>query len=164
MGRLLTICAGLLLVAARAEAHALYAEARLKGDRVTVEAFYSDNTPAQNARIVVADKKGVEIASGRTDESGSWRFPRPKAGNYEVTVDAGEGHRARVPIAIPSDPSVGADSRNSDEGGVVVTAGPTRAELIRLPWLRVIIGLGAIAALGGALWLATRRSSAPGRE
>jgi nickel transport protein len=159
MGRHLTVCAGLLLVTARAEAHALHAEARLKGDRVTVEAFYSDNTPAQNARIVVANKKGVEIASGRTDESGTWEFPRPKGGSYEVAVDAGEGHRARVPIAIPSDPSIGAESRNSDDGGVVVTAGPTRAELTRMPWLRVIIGLGAIAALAGALWLATRRGN-----
>jgi hypothetical protein len=160
MGRLLTVCGILLLFAARAEAHALHAEARLKGERVTVEAFYSDNTPAQNARIVVHDKKGVEIASGRTDESGAWQFPRPKSGSYEVTVEAGDGHRTRVPIAIPSDPRIAAESGSAAEGGVVVTAGPTRAELTRLPWLRVIIGVGAIATLAGALWLATRRSAA----
>jgi hypothetical protein len=158
MGRLLTVCGIVLLVAARAEAHALHAEARLKGERVTVEAFYSDNTPAQNARILVHDKKGIEIASGRTDESGAWQFPRPKSGSYEVTVETGDGHRTRVPIAIPSDPRIAAES--GSEGGVVVTAGPTRAELTRLPWLRIIIGFGAIATLAGALWLATRRSAA----
>jgi hypothetical protein len=162
MGRVLTVCAALLLVAARADAHALHAEARLKGDRVTVEAFYSDNTPAQNARILVHDKKGVEVATGHTDDSGTWQFPRPRSGSYEVTVEAGDGHRTRVPIAIPSDPRIAAES--GTDGGVVVTAGPTRAELTRLPWLRVIIGLGAIATVAGALWLATRRTAAPRPE
>jgi hypothetical protein len=160
MDRILSAVAVVLLVAARADAHALHAEARLKGDRVTVEAFYSDDAPARNARVVVNDKIGGEIASGRTDESGAWSFPRPKSGNYEVTVDAGEGHRTRVPIAIPSDPRVGAPSDAGEDSGVIVTAGPTRAELIRLPWLRVIIGLAAIATLAGALWLATRRGRA----
>jgi nickel transport protein len=164
MGRILTVCGTVLLIAARAEAHALHAEARLKGERVTVEAFYSDNTPAQNARILVHDKKGIEIASGRTDESGVWTFSRPKSGSYEVTVEAGDGHRTRVPIAIPSDPRIGAEAGSSVEGGVVVTAGPTRGELTRLPWLRVIIGVGAIATLAGALWLATRRSAAAAPE
>lgn len=137
--------------------HAMHAEARLKGERVSIEAFYSDDTPAQNAKVVVTNKQGVEVASGKTDEKGVWTFDRPKPGSYEATVDDGEGHRTKIPIAIPSDPRYTNPPPGPDDGGVVVSAGPTRAEVTKMPWLRIVLGLGAIAAVGGALWLAVRK-------
>jgi hypothetical protein len=139
--------------------HGLHAEARLKGERVTIEAYYDNDAPAQNAKVVVTTKQGAEVATGRTDEKGTFTFDRPKPGAYEVAVDDGEGHRAKIPIAIPSDPRYTDPPPGPDDGGVVVSAGPTRAEVTKLPWLRVVLGLGAIAAVSAALWLGVRKGN-----
>jgi hypothetical protein len=151
--------AALLLAAGPLRAHALYAECRLRGDRVIVEAFYSDDTPARGAAVTVRDEVGREVAAGRTGETGEWSFARPPAGKYEVTADAGAGHRKRVTMTIPTDTALGTHSPPPEE--VVVTAGPTRDELTRFPWLRVALGLGAIAVLAGVLLVALRRRPRP---
>jgi hypothetical protein len=137
--------------------HGLEAQAKLKGDRVTVEAFFSDDTPAANAQVKVAAASGDRIAEGRTNEKGEWSFPRPAPGKYSVVVDGGDGHRKKVMVTIPSDATLSAHSVNPDETEVVVTSGPSRSELTRFPWLRAGLGVGAIGCLGAVLWLATRR-------
>jgi hypothetical protein len=151
----LLAAAVLLLAAGPASAHALYAEAKLRGDTVTVEVFYSDNTPARGAAVTVRDKSGQEVAAGQTDDEGRWSFARPAAGKYEVMADGGAGHRVRVPITIPSDAVLKTHTPTPDE--VVVTAGPTREELTRFPWLRAALGVAAIGGLALLLWLANRR-------
>jgi nickel transport protein len=149
--------AAVLFTAGPASAHALYAEARLRGDTVTVEVFYSDNTPARDAAVSVRDKGGQEVASGRTDDEGRWSFPRPAAGKYAVTADAGAGHRVSVPITIPTDTVLKTHTPAPDE--VIVTGGPTREELTRFPWLRAALGVAAIGGLAALLWLAKRGSN-----
>jgi hypothetical protein len=148
---------------ATAFAHALHVEARLKGNQIRIEAFFSDDTPAQNARVSVANKLGEEVAAGKTDETGVFTIPRLAAEHYVVTVDAEDGHRTKVTVTIPSDAALRARTSTPAETEVVVTEGPTRSERRRFPWLRVAIGLGAVAALAGALWLATRRGSTNNR-
>jgi hypothetical protein len=145
----------LLAVAPAAWAHALHAEAKLKGDTVTVEAFFDDDTPARGAKVAVRDERGREVAAGRTDERGVWSFPRPAAGKYEVVVDAGAGHRSRpAPLTIPTETALGAHRPPPEE--VRVTPGPTRGELTRFPWLRLVLGVLAVGGLAALLWLATR--------
>jgi hypothetical protein len=144
----------LLLAAGPAAAHALHAEARLRGDTVTVEVFYSDNTPARDAVVSVQDRDGREVAAGRTDDNGEWSFPRPAAGKYEITADAGAGHRTRAAVTIPTDTALNALAPKPEE--VVITSGPSREELTRFPFLRVALGLAAIGVLAALLWLANR--------
>jgi hypothetical protein len=69
-----------LLFAGSASAHALGVEARLKDGRVVVEAFYDDDTPARDARVVVRDEDRTAVAEGRTDGDGRWSFATPPAG------------------------------------------------------------------------------------
>ncbi len=141
---------GLLLVlaaAAPAHAHALGAEAKLRGDRVEVEAYYSDDTPAADAQVTVHDAADHTIAEGRTDDRGRWQFRTPPPGRYTVVVNAGAGHRKAVTITIPPRPA----------DGETVSEGPPREEFTRFPWERVSLGLAIVAGLAGA-WLWMRRT------
>ena len=54
-----------------------------------------------DALIVVKNEHGDIIIQGRTDEKGVWSFDRPGAGRYEVSVDAGAGHRAKEMLTVP---------------------------------------------------------------
>jgi nickel transport protein len=138
-----------LFVPTAAHAHALGAEAKLRGNRVEVEAYYSDNTPAVDAHVAVYDAADHTIAEGRTDEHGRWTFPTPPPGRYTVVVNAGAGHRTSpIAVIIPGQPA----------DGETVSEGPLREEFTRFPWERVALGLGIIAALA-ACWLAVRRLS-----
>jgi hypothetical protein len=138
-----------------AHAHALYVECKLKGDTVVVEAFFSDNTPARDARVTVRNSGGGELAAGRTDDAGRWRFPAPAAGKYEVTCDLGDGHRKVAIVTIPTAAALKPITPPPEE--IVVSGGPTREELTRFPWLRLLLGVAAIGGLAVLLWLATRR-------
>jgi hypothetical protein len=155
MHRPLLAAAALLLAAGPLRAHALHVECKLHGDRVTVEAFFSDNTPARDAAVTVRDRAGAEVAAGRTDDNGVWSFARPAAGKYEVIANAGAGHRDQKTMTIPTDTALHALSPPPEE--LIVTAGPTRDELTRFPWLRVALGLATIAVLAAVLTIALRR-------
>jgi nickel transport protein len=147
----------------RASAHALGAEAKLKGDRVEVEAYFSDDTPARAASVTVTDEVARTVAEGKTDDAGRWQFPRPAGGQYRVSVDAGDGHKARVRLTIPPGPaavstdSPGTDAPGSPADDETVSDGPSRAEFTRMPWERIVIGLGAIALIAAVGWTALRR-------
>src|SRR5438552_522160 len=140
--------AALLAAAAPLRAHALHAECKLHGNEVRVEAFYSDNSAARDAKITVRDAAGTAVAAGRTDAKGVWTFARPPAGTYEVVADAGAGHRCPLTMTIPAEAL-------ADEA--TVSEGPTRAEATAVPWGRVLLGLAVLAAVGfGARWAGRR--------
>jgi nickel transport protein len=160
-----------LLSARPAAAHGLGAEAKLKGNTAEVAAFFDDDTPAIGARVTVKDEAGKTVAEGKTDEKGRWAFPRPTAGKYRLTVDAGAGHRARVALTVPAAgvaDSGAAPSGPADDGPCdccaaddgPVSDGPTREEFTRTRWGRIGLGLALIAAFAGAWVLGRRRMPA----
>jgi hypothetical protein len=159
------VAAWLVLTApAVAEAHALGAEAKLKDGTVTVEAFYDDDTPAADAKVVVTDADGKVAAEGKTDKTGKWSFPAPPAGKYRVVVDAGAGHRATVSVTVPesprpappgkADPPAVSPVSPTDGGEVVVSEGPTRSEFTG--WRRLAWAAGGVVVIGGGTFALTR--------
>ena len=82
-------------------AHAVGLSCKLLEKSVRVEAYFSDDTPAMDALIVVKNELGEIVVQGRTDDKGVWNFDRPAAGRYEVSVDAGAGHRAKEMLTVP---------------------------------------------------------------
>lgn len=161
MTRVFAAVALLAALAPRAGAHALYVECKLRGDNIRVEAFFDDDTPAVDAKIVVRTKDGTEVARGVANDKGVFEFPKPAPGKYVVVADAGQGHRAEQAMTMPTGAALeklGAYNLNAPE--VVVTPGPTRTERVRLPWLRAGLGLASIAGLAGALWLGLRKKGA----
>src|SRR5262245_34849815 len=97
---LLTVAVGLLMPNP-SWAHALKAECTLKNGKIMVEAFFDDDAPAVNAKVEVRDGGDQILAGGQTDVQGLWSCPAPAPGQYVLIVDAGMGHRAREPIAVP---------------------------------------------------------------
>lgn len=165
--RLLFATVFLLVLPSAALAHGIGVEAKLKGDRVTVEAFFDDDTPAADAKVAVISEDGKVIAEGKADAKGMWSFPAPSAGKYKVTVDAGGGHLAKTTITIPTrqptastTPSKVAASPTAPEAEpeVVVSDGPTRAETTGpRRWLMVGVGIAVVGLLMFAFRLFTRK-------
>jgi len=122
-------------------AHKLIVDPRIKGDRLQVEAFYEDDTPAQQAKITVLNGDTV-VAEGRTDEKGVWSCPKPIAGSYLVKAES-LGHAAKETLVIADPkPKVGTPIvvvHDSDS-----QADEDRAAKIRTPWNRIGLGLGVI--------------------
>jgi nickel transport protein len=154
-----------LVIPAVAHAHALGAEAKLKDGKVTVEAFYDDDTPATDAKVVVTDSDGKLVAEGKTDKVGKWSFSAPPAGKYKVVVDAGAGHRATVTLTVPESPrpvqpeTAGRPAPGSpvaSVGGeeVVVSEGPTRSEFTG--WRRLAWAVAGLVVIGGGTFALSR--------
>jgi hypothetical protein len=144
------VLAVLCVAAPTALAHSIGFSCKLLGNIVRVEAYFSDDTPAIDALVVVRNEQKDIVAQGRTDDHGVWTFFRPAAARYEVTIDAGAGHRAAQRLTIPEQLSQAESQEN------VVSEGPMRDDFIRIPWLRLTIGLAIIFTLAVG-WLGRAR-------
>jgi hypothetical protein len=140
----------LFFASTMARAHSLDATAVVRDKWVEVEAYFSDDTPARDARVIVRDHAGQVVVEGRTDDQGKWHFGKPFPGPYTVTVDAGAGHSKTKKVLVPAVLPPGPTGPISD--------GPNRAEFTQFPWLRMTLGLAIIAAAAAA-WVALRRSN-----
>lgn len=151
--RFATIIGLILLAPSGASAHAVGVDARLAGDRVRVEAYFDDDTPARDAQVTVFDADRRIVAEGRTDEKGIWTFTTPAPGKYGIALDAGDGHAAKTTITIPVQMLPNSPIR---------TDGPSREEFTspfqRIVW--TIVGLAAISGLTILVRL-VRRKAAP---
>ena len=128
-----------LLGSERAFAHDLRAKVSPDSNPIRVEAWFDDDEPAAEARVVVTDAEGRTIASGVLDEKGVWSFPKPGPGSYLIVVELA-GHRDPIHLNIPD------------------AAAPEVAETWRLDKnLGLVIGLGLL--LGGSLAFAWLRRS-----
>ena len=135
------VLAALCASASPALAHAIGFSCKLLGDLVRVEAYFSDDTPAIAAHVVVRNEQNAIVAEGRTDDRGVWTFARPAAARYDVTVDGGAGHRLTQKLTIPE---MTPQPQSQEKA---VGEGPPRSEFTRVPWLRLGIGLGIIFSL-----------------
>jgi hypothetical protein len=152
-----------LFMSSPASAHSLGAECRVREGRVIVEAYFSDNTAAQESEVTVSNSEKKIVARGQTNESGQWSFPLPPAGHYEVVVEAGMGHRAAVALNI--EPKLVAHNSADDSVATVVSEGPSRGEFTATPWFRLALGLGLIVLASAAIrWRLRARNHGFARE
>ena len=172
MLRMALLVVGVVAAPGWASAHAVGVEAKWKGDRVSVETYYDDDTPAVAAKVRVVAEDGTAVAEGKTDDKGQWSFPTPPPGKYRIAIDAGAGHLAKTTLTIPprelAPQPLAAPSSTNESGPavlpseVVVTEGPTRDEMTGPQrWLKAAVGLGLIAALTALARLATRKRHLP---
>jgi nickel transport protein len=146
----LTIAVALLCLS-HAAAHALLADVRAGKDRVTVEAFFDDDTPAAQALVKVFDSGKKIVAEGKTDTKGVWTFPLPPPGEYQLVVDAGAGHRATKKLVVS------ARNQSTDNAAAAEHTFPDNSSR----WLKVAIGLSAIAAISAGYLLSRRLTPRP---
>src|SRR5262245_51276252 len=118
----LTMGAILLPSSESVHVHALEAKWEIKNDKVVVEAWYSDETPAQEAdvRVFLESDRTKALIDVKTDERGLCEFPRPEPGKYRMVVDAGAGHRKELAMDI--------------EGTATRSEGPSREEVTSYRW------------------------------
>jgi hypothetical protein len=138
----------LLVGSSPAFAHRLHVVAKVTGEQVRVEAFYDDDTPAQEAKVTVAAGDRL-VAEGRTDEKGVWTGATPAPGTYTVRAES-VGHAAKETLVV-----AGPDRVPAAEP----TAADERARQTRTPWARLAAGLAVIGGLWIA-WLISRRATA----
>jgi hypothetical protein len=132
------------LGATPAFAHKLCVEAKPRTDHVHVEAYYDDDTPAQEAKITI-HKGDAVVAEGRTDEKGVWTCMLPP-GHYTVRAET-LGHAAKETFDVPE--RVEEVAQPSDD---------QRAENTQFPIWRVVLGLGIIAAATTILYALRHRA------
>ena len=143
--RFLLLIITLLVGSSPAFAHRLLvAPPKVDGDRLRVEAYYQDDTPAQEAKVIILLGDEV-VVEGTTDEKGVWTGPCPKPGTYTVRV-VSTGHRADATLVVPEPDAPPAQATDDD-----------RSHQTRTPWGRLGIGLALIAGLGVA-WRISRRT------
>lgn len=153
-------CAAVL--PARAHAHAISGTCQFRGGQIEVQAYYEDDAPAQNARVVVFDGQRKELAQGRTDKTGRWLAAAPPAGKYEVLIDAGAGHRVTLKITIPGTSSEKPDDATQREDpptAQVLSDGPSREEFTQIPWISLGAGLALIALFAVASRVLLRQNT-----
>jgi hypothetical protein len=149
----------ILCIPAAVFAHAVGVTCTINADKVEVEAFYDDDSPAFKAKVQIVNAQEEVIANGITDKDGKWTFATPTPGKYQVRIDAGAGHRAKKALLIPGEEPKSAATVEVSPPVVVepVVEAPTREEMTRTPWLRIGVGLGAIfvgsiAVIGVMQW------------
>jgi hypothetical protein len=143
----LLILACLLAGTSPAFAHRLHVDLKLAGDQVRVEAFYDDDTPAQEAKITVTQGDQT-IAEGRTDEKGVWTCAKPAPGTYLVRAES-VGHAAKDTLIVRES--------NQPPPSEPTSATAERARHTQTPWGRLAAGLAVIGGLWIA-WIISRRA------
>ena len=134
----------LTLFPALSRAHGIGLEVRLAGTRVTLEAFYDDNTPVVDAKTRLLHLEGGVVGEGRTDVQGAWEFQAPPPGRYKVEVRTEDGHFSRTTIAIPEP---GAGREEPTTVGAKVSEGESREDRTGYKkWAKAILGLAVILA------------------
>ena len=135
----------LAVVPPSAHAHAVGVDWRFRDDRVVIDVFYDDDSPAVRAKVRILDGD-KEIATGLTDEKGGWSFARPAPGRYTIDVDAGAGHTVRETMGVPQIGAAPVETSHDD--------GRRRDNFTRFPWVGLLIGLLIIMGVAGALVVA----------
>jgi len=153
-----TIVGG-MMAAPEVFAHKMLISCDGRGERLRVEAFFDDDTPAQNAKVIVENEAREIVLEGKTDDRGVWSVPKPAPGKYLVRAET-FGHVAREALVVAAEtsaPKVIAPPEMSPKGAEASVAmpresvqpdsHPARDQATGTPWLKVAIGLAIIAGI-----------------
>ncbi len=109
----LTLLSLLFLFSTPSLAHKISAFVDVEDGNVSIVSYFSDGTPAKNAKVTVYDSKGNVVLTGRTNKEGEFDFKIKKSGKYKAVVLAELGHRAVVDFTVGTP----AGSSQSGTGG-----------------------------------------------
>jgi len=100
-------------------AHKISAFIDYEDGKATVYSYFSDGTPAKNAKVEVIDEKTHKVVlTGKTDQNGVFTFKVPYAGKFKVVINAELGHRAVAELVT------GNVGNNTSKGKNVETTQP----------------------------------------
>lgn len=150
----------LFLLAQQSYAHRLIVEAKPSFGSVKIEAYYfEDDTPAQNARVVLL-KNDVVIQKGLTNDKGVCVLELNETGEISVRVES-VGHAAStkfnalaiVKSETPPEPVETHETEKTSFGFLDL-----QKKVLELPTgLRVCLGFLVIAVIGGVGYTVLKR-------
>lgn len=124
MTRIPLALALLIALASPAAAHKLKVFATVTGAEVTGYAFFVGGGRAQGTGWIARDAAGTQVASGKTDAEGRYRFTPPAgAGDLTVTVNTEEGHIAQAVLPAARLDGTAAASAGPAAGASLAAAG-----------------------------------------
>jgi hypothetical protein len=156
----------LLALPAAALAHRLHAEARLDGEVLLLEVYFSDGAAQAGAAVEVRRDEEL-LARGETDAQGTFRWRPPAPGTYLLEVTEAGLHRARVevtvaPGALRALPREAPDGDPAHAGSAATAETPAVPREVGVPWGGLAGGLLVIALLAACLAAAQRRMRGSG--
>ena len=92
----------LFFLSAQSFAHKISAFVDVEDGNVSIVSYFSDGTPAKNAKVTVYDATGRVVLTGKTNREGEFDFNLKKPGSYRAVVLAELGHRATVDFTVGS--------------------------------------------------------------
>ncbi len=90
------LCLTLLVLMSSAHAHKLNLFAFEEAGKIFVEGYFSDGIKPKTGKIKVFDSTGTLLYEGKTDNDGSYVFPKPNVNEYRIELDAGLGHKSAL--------------------------------------------------------------------
>jgi hypothetical protein len=129
--------------ASPAHAHAVKVDYKFVGTELVIVAYFDTDLPADDAAVTLRGPDGTVVATGKTDDTGTWKCPKPAPGTYQLHVKAFGSHEKTVPIPIEAPPVEPTERPSPSESG----------------WVWVAAGVMAIVVtvLGAGLWAWRRR-------
>src|SRR5829696_7385694 len=110
--------------AAPARAHAVQVDWKVTDTELVVVASFDTDLPADDAAVTLRGPDGAVVATGKTDDTGTWKCPKPAPGTYQLHVKAFGTHEKTAPIPIAGPPADPAESQSpSERGWVWIAAG-----------------------------------------
>jgi hypothetical protein len=82
------------MVAPRVNAHGINVTARVEGDRILTESYFSNKIKVIDGQIKVYDPNGEQLLEGKTDANGIFSFKIPQETDLKIVLESAMGHRA----------------------------------------------------------------------
>lgn len=88
------------LAAGTASAHKVVVFAWVEGGTVFMESKFAGGKKVKQGQVIVSDKQGNQLLSGKTSDQGEFSFKVPKKAELIITVSAGMGHQGEWTISL----------------------------------------------------------------
>ncbi len=119
----------LILSSGTAHAHKVNVFAWIDNDTVFVESKFAGGKKVMDAEVIVSDKDGKQIVSGKTNDNGEFSFKFPQQSPLTIAVIAGMGHRGEWTLTSESPPP---QPQVSEPPPFVPTSSPPTSNLMML--------------------------------
>ncbi|MFM1813944.1 MAG: colobamin biosynthesis protein cbiL [Pseudomonadota bacterium] len=175
-----------LALASPASAHRLKVFAKTEAGTISGYGFFIGGGRPKGSEVVFSDATGREVHRSRTGDDGSFSWRPPADGTYHLTLNTGEGHIAKVSVAVGAPVAQAkTETRNSTP---TASSGPPAEELekllenavdravarrveplreaieayeAQLRFKDIVAGIAMIIGLAGiAMWAVSRKNSA----
>jgi nickel transport protein len=83
-----------LIAVPRVNAHGINVTARVEGDRVFTESYFSNKIKVIDGQIKVFGPNGEQLLEGKTDANGIFSFKIPQETDLKIVLESAMGHRA----------------------------------------------------------------------